>query len=816
MKQLYFSNELINKLQLIQNYSLTLIEAPAGYGKTSAIRRAMQDIDQNQVRWFTAVNFLQDASLEWFVYQISSLDEKAKTKLENLGFLNRSNVNVLIECILDLNLEEECFLIIDNFQLIRDNWPMLLLRALADRHQDGLHVIFIAQDLGQITKALENSLHCYLSSNDLLLAKKHILEYAKQMDLIISSEDAKAIYKNTEGWAAAIALYLEHLRENPAYVYQYKDVNALIEDIFYEKLSVHERDLLMRIALFDYLKEDMFKLIAPNEETLIYHLLVRTPLMLYEKRERRAYPHEILRHFLLNKLELSDRQLRHDIYLRTAKIYESFNNVKKAVEYYYLGKDYEAILKLELVALHNESFDGLSYTKLALKILEETPFVIKMHYPISILRLCLTLYAGADFKNYEKYLDEAYEIIVAKEDEQLLSEWYLVSAFKAFPNIDKMQDCYLKAQTFQKVPSAIFNYKEPFMFGTTSMWYLFYRRPGDMLKTADDFKAMLEIYNSLTNNHGAGAYEMYMGEALSVMAKFDESDIYAHRAALLSERYQNVTITYGTALLLGINAIYQSDMISLKKAIDYLETKALAYPFLQHTALNTLMADTVRTYLLGLMMEPDRSVSWARADADVLGDLSFTNFMAKTNRITDLILQKEYKRAIASVEASLNLDERLISLSTRNFMCVGLALCYLAIGKINKASEYLDQSLTLIEKDHNYTFIACFEKYFTVLFLLPHIKKKHSVAIKEIKALNIHYTKAEESHIFEVLERNPNEMSVLSTREQEVAHLVAKGLRNKEIAKQLFISEETVKTHIKSIFFKMNIDRRSKLIELLK
>ena len=46
--------------------------------------------------------------------------------------------------------------------------------------------------------------------------------------------------------------------------------------------------------------------------------------------------------------------------------------------------------------------------------------------------------------------------------------------------------------------------------------------------------------------------------------------------------------------------------------------------------------------------------------------------------------------------------------------------------------------------------------------------------------------------------------------------LAAEGLRNKEIAQKLFISEETVKSHIRSIFNKTNIDRRSKLVNLLK
>lgn len=67
-----------------------------------------------------------------------------------------------------------------------------------------------------------------------------------------------------------------------------------------------------------------------------------------------------------------------------------------------------------------------------------------------------------------------------------------------------------------------------------------------------------------------------------------------------------------------------------------------------------------------------------------------------------------------------------------------------------------------------------------------------------------------------MLEKYPDQMTGLSEREREVAALAAEGLRNKEIAQRLFISEETVKSHIRSIFNKTNIDRRSKLLDLLK
>ncbi len=50
---------------------------------------------------------------------------------------------------------------------------------------------------------------------------------------------------------------------------------------------------------------------------------------------------------------------------------------------------------------------------------------------------------------------------------------------------------------------------------------------------------------------------------------------------------------------------------------------------------------------------------------------------------------------------------------------------------------------------------------------------------------------------------------VLSPREEEVLQLVAKGSTNKEIADNLFISENTVKTHMQSIMEKLHLANRS-------
>jgi DNA-binding NarL/FixJ family response regulator len=49
-------------------------------------------------------------------------------------------------------------------------------------------------------------------------------------------------------------------------------------------------------------------------------------------------------------------------------------------------------------------------------------------------------------------------------------------------------------------------------------------------------------------------------------------------------------------------------------------------------------------------------------------------------------------------------------------------------------------------------------------------------------------------------------------REMEVLRLVAQGLNNRDIAKQLFISENTVKNHIRNILEKLHLHSRMEAV----
>lgn len=59
-----------------------------------------------------------------------------------------------------------------------------------------------------------------------------------------------------------------------------------------------------------------------------------------------------------------------------------------------------------------------------------------------------------------------------------------------------------------------------------------------------------------------------------------------------------------------------------------------------------------------------------------------------------------------------------------------------------------------------------------------------------------------------------DKISPLTQREKEILSLVAKGNSNSQIADKLFVREVTVKTHLNSIYRKLNVDNRVQAVLL--
>jgi DNA-binding NarL/FixJ family response regulator len=58
----------------------------------------------------------------------------------------------------------------------------------------------------------------------------------------------------------------------------------------------------------------------------------------------------------------------------------------------------------------------------------------------------------------------------------------------------------------------------------------------------------------------------------------------------------------------------------------------------------------------------------------------------------------------------------------------------------------------------------------------------------------------------------PKEPKKLNDRELEILSLMVKGLGNKKIAQELYMSEQTIKNHITSIFKKLDVKSRTNAV----
>jgi DNA-binding CsgD family transcriptional regulator len=80
--------------------------------------------------------------------------------------------------------------------------------------------------------------------------------------------------------------------------------------------------------------------------------------------------------------------------------------------------------------------------------------------------------------------------------------------------------------------------------------------------------------------------------------------------------------------------------------------------------------------------------------------------------------------------------------------------------------------------------------------------------------LGLKFRKVEIVEVGPVIEIDEQQIETLglTEREMEVLRLIASGLSNVEIGEKLFVSENTVKTHVSNLFVKLDVKRRTQAV----
>ncbi len=100
------------------------------------------------------------------------------------------------------------------------------------------------------------------------------------------------------------------------------------------------------------------------------------------------------------------------------------------------------------------------------------------------------------------------------------------------------------------------------------------------------------------------------------------------------------------------------------------------------------------------------------------------------------------------------------------------------------------------------------DDYITKPFILPNLLARIEALLRRSK------WSSEKKHAGALPFVTSEPISPLTSREKEILTLVAKGASNADIADKLFVREVTVKTHLNSIYKKLNVDNRVQAVLL--
>lgn len=815
LRSLYFSDRITEAMNGFLGYSLTIVEAPMGYGKTTFVWERLKNIEA-EILWQKVYDNSVSGFWRGFCRQLGEVDRDRALSLTALGLPNDgTTINEALSIIEEMKLQKSTVLAIDDYHLVSCPETNEFIERLVKREIPHLHLILIARHTGlQGTEELKLKRYMlHIKKEAFEFSVKDIMAYYHLCGFLINEEKAEMLYALTEGWISALYLVMLNYQENESLDIT-KDISKLIENAVYRHFSEETKDLLLALCIFEdfNLEQAVFMSNNDNAEKVLSDVIAKNAFVKYNSASKTYQIHTIFMNYLQEELE--NRNVQKDLYQRAGQWFLTIGEYSLAHHYFYLYGDFENIY----LALEKEKHAEVNceYKKeMLIKFILECPKWVKEKHHFAILVLAFELYTYNEMEFFcvacEEFVDNLKrdESISDEERNRFLGEYELLMGFTVYNNIREMSKHHLKACEMLKGPSFLLPRRGIWTFGSPSILFLFYRESGGLENAIESMFEALPHYSQATDGNANGGEYCLKAEGYFYRGDFENALITNHQAIHRAEAKNQVSNTMCALFLMMRIALMKGNFTDVLELIQKMHQEiATSKEFLLlHTA------EICEGYIYALLNQTHKIPRWLQ-EGDYSSDrLLFPNY-AMLNIVYGriLLIKGEYHKLIGSMENLIDIASVFPNLLGQIHTYIYVGAAYRKIFRQSEALGFLKKALDLAMPDKLY--IPFVENCDYIKPLMEELQREERYLEYVETILNLYESYQNAMELIEK-KRYIDSSPKLSDREMEVARLAAGGLTNKEIGGKLFISTNTVKMALKSIYSKLSINNRMLLKEYL-